>query len=183
MKRVNVYMAEGFEEIEAVTVVDALRRANVDARMVSITGQKEVKGAHGITVTADEIFEDSDNTGADMLVLPGGMPGTRHLAEHSGLKKIIMSFVEKNKPIGAICAAPSILGKMGLLDKKRAVCYPGFEETLKGAVIVKDIVSQDGNIITSKGPGTAVYFALKLVEQLAGREAAEKLHEGMIVQG
>lgn len=183
MKRVNVYLAEGFEEIEAITIVDTLRRADVDAKLVSITGKKEVKGAHGIIVTVDETFENADNWGADMLVLPGGMPGTRYLGEHEGLREVITSFAEKNKPIAAICAAPSILGKMGLLDKKKAVCYPGFEETLKGAVIGEDIVSQEGNIITSKGPGTAVYFALRLVELLTGREAAEELREGMIVQG
>lgn len=181
MKRVNVYLAEGFEEIEAITVVDVLRRAGIDARMVSITGKKEVKGSHGITVAADEIFENADNTNADMLVLPGGK-GTRYLEEHKGLREVIMGFAERNKPIAAICAAPSVLGKMGLLEKKKAVCYPGFEEVLKGAVIDKDIVSQDENIITSKGPGTAIYFALRLVELLVGKKTAENLREGMIVQ-
>lgn len=182
MKRVNIYLAEGFEEIEAITVVDTLRRADVDARMVSITGKKEVKGSHGVTVNADELFEKADNAGADMIVLPGGMPGTRYLGEHKGLKEIIMGFAERNKPIAAICAAPSILGKMGLLDKKKAVCFPGFEEFLKGAVVGEDIVVQEGSFITSKGPGTAIYFALRLVEMLTDRETAEELREGMIVQ-
>ena len=183
MKKVNVYLAEGFEEIEAITVVDTLRRADIDARMVSITGKKDVKGAHGITITADEVFENEDNLEADMIVLPGGMPGTRHLGEHKGLRAVILDFAERNKLIAAICAAPSILGKMGLLDKKKAVCYPGFEESLKGAVIGKDIISQEGNFITSKGPGTAIYFALRLVEILADKETAGELREGMIVQG
>lgn len=183
MKKVNIYLAEGFEEIEAITVVDVLRRADIDARMISITGKKEVTGAHNITVTADELFENADNLGADMLVLPGGMPGTRHLGEHKGLKEVILSFAEGNKLIAAICAAPSILGRLGLLDGKKAVCYPGFEETLKGAVISEDIISQEGNYITSKGPGTAVYFVLRLVELLIDKEAAEELSEGMIVQG
>ena len=181
MKRVNVYLAEGFEEIEAITVVDALRRADIDARMISITGKKEVKGAHSITVTADELFENADNLGADMMVLPGGMPGTRYLGEHKGLKEVILGFADRSKPIAAICAAPSILGKLGLLDGKKAVCYPGFEETLKGAVIGEDIISQEGNYITSKGPGTAIYFALRLVELLTDNETAEELREGMIV--
>ncbi len=183
MKKVNIYLAEGFEEIEAITVVDVLRRADIDARTISITGKKEVKGAHGIVVTADEVFESIDNNNTDMLVLPGGMPGTRHLDEHAGLKEVIVSFAEKNKPIAAICAAPSVLGRLGLLDRKKAVCYPGFEDTLKGAVIGEDIVSQEGNFITSKGPGTAIYFALRLVEVLVDKEAAEELREGMIVQG
>jgi 4-methyl-5(b-hydroxyethyl)-thiazole monophosphate biosynthesis len=183
MKKVNIYFAEGFEEIEAITIVDVLRRADVDAKMISISGKKEVKGAHGIEVTADELFENADNTGADMLVLPGGMPGTRYLGEHEGLKEVILDFAKNNKYIAAICAAPSVLGKLGLLDKKKAVCYPGFEDTLKGAVIGADIISQEENFITSKGPGTAIYFALRLVELLVGKEAALELREGMIVQG
>lgn len=183
MKRVNIYLAEGFEEIEAITVVDTLRRAEIDARMISITDREIVTGAHGIIVTADEIFEKADNVGADMIVLPGGMPGTRYLGEHKGLREVILDFTEKNKPIAAICAAPSILGKLGLLSKKKAVCYPGFEETLKGATVSEEIVTQDGNFITSRGPGTAIYFALSLVELLADKEAEEELREGMIVQG
>lgn len=183
MKRVNIYLAKGFEEIEAITVVDTLRRAEVDARMISITGRKEVKGAHGIIIEADEIFENTDNMKADMIVLPGGMPGTRYLAEHQGLREVLLGFAQKNSPIAAICAAPSILGKLGLLDKKKAVCYPGFEETLKGAVESEEIVEQDGSFITSKGPGTSIYFALRLVELLVDKEAAEELREGMIVQG
>ncbi|KUO73465.1 MAG: thiamine biosynthesis protein ThiJ [Clostridia bacterium BRH_c25] len=183
MKKVYVYLAEGFEEIEAITVVDVLRRAEIDARMISITGRKEVKGAHGITISADEVFENTDSLGADMIVLPGGMPGTKYLGEHKGLREVILGFAEKNKLIAAICAAPSILGRLGLLDKKKAVCYPGFEETLKGAVLGEDIISQEGNFITSKGPGTAIYFALRLVELLADNETAEELREGMIVQG
>lgn len=181
MKKVNVYLAEGFEEIEAVTVIDTLRRAEVDVRMISITGKKAVTGAHRITVSADEIFEKADNVGVDMIVLPGGMPGTRYLEEHKGLREVIMSFDEKKKPIAAICAAPSIIGKMGLLSKKKAVCYPGFEDTLKGAEVCGEPVVKDGNFITSKGPGTAMYFALKLVEVLTDKETAEELRDGMIV--
>lgn len=183
MKIVNIYLAEGFEEIEAITVVDVLRRAKIETRMISITGRREVKGAHDITIAADEIFEKADSFEADMIVLPGGMPGTKHLGEHQGLKEVILGFAERNKLIAAICAAPSVLGRLGLLDKKKAVCYPGFEEALKGAVIDKDILSQDGNFITSKGPGTAIYFALRLVEILKDKKTAEALRDGMIVQG
>jgi 4-methyl-5(b-hydroxyethyl)-thiazole monophosphate biosynthesis len=182
MKRVNVYLADGFEEIEAVTVVDVLRRADIDVRMISITGKLVVKGAHDIIITADEIFENADNYKADMIVLPGGMPGTKHLGEHKGLRKVILDFAGRNKPIGAICAAPSVLGRMGLLKNKKAVCYPGFEEALKGANQERDIVVQDENMITSKGPGTAIYFALRLVEYLMDIETANELREGMIIQ-
>lgn len=183
MKKVNLYLAEGFEEVEAITVIDVLRRAGVDVITVSITRDKEVKGAHGVTVTADVLFESIDNSKADMLVLPGGMPGTRHLGDHSGLRKLISDFAGKNKFIAAICAAPSIIGKMGLLKDRKAVCYPGFEEFLNGAVLGDAIVARDGNYITSQGPGTAIYFALNLVELLVGKETAMKVKEGMLVQG
>jgi len=182
MKKVNIYLAEGFEEIEAVTVADVLRRAGIDAVMVSITGRREVRGAHGITITADELLENADSFAADMLVLPGGMPGTKHLEEHEGLRRVILGFAERGKLIGAICAAPSILGKLGLLDKRKAVCYPGFEEDLRGAAIGDGIVVREDNFITSKGPGTAIHFALSLVEILTDRKKAEALREEMIVQ-
>lgn len=182
MKRVNIYLADGFEEIEAITVTDVLRRADIDARLISIMGKLEVKGAHSIMVKADELFENTDNFGADMIVLPGGMPGTRHLGEHKGLREVILGFAERKKPIAAICAAPSVLGRMGLLSNRKAVCYPGFEDALKEAVEGGDIVVQDENYITSKGPGTAIYFALKLVEFLADKGTAEELRKSMIVQ-
>lgn len=182
MKKVNIYLADGFEEIEAVTVLDVIRRAGMAATAVSITGRKEVKGAHGIIVTADELFEKSDHNTADLLVLPGGMPGTRHLGEHEGLRRVLLEHVRKGKLIGAICAAPSVIGKLGLLDGRKAVCYPGFEEALKGAEVGEDTVVRDGAFITSRGPGTAIYFALKLVEALVDEETVEELKEGMIVQ-
>lgn len=183
MKKVYIYLADGFEEIEAVTVIDVLRRAGIAAVTVSITGRKEVKGAHGIVVTADELFEKSDHNAADVLVLPGGMPGTKHLGEHEGLKKVLLEHAHKGKLIGAICAAPSVIGRLGLLDSRKAVCYPGFEDALKGAEVGMDMVVRDGGFITSRGPGTAIYFALKLVEVLVDEETVEELKEGMIVQG
>ncbi|MGE5677870.1 MAG: DJ-1 family glyoxalase III [Pseudomonadota bacterium] len=183
MKKVNIYLAEGFEEIEAIAVADVLRRARIDVRMVSITGGHEVKGGHGIVVAADELFENADNMGADMLVLPGGMPGTKNLGEHEGLREVLRSFAKEKKYMAAICAAPSVPGSLGLLNGKLAVCYPGFEDELKGATIGKGIVVQDENYITSKGPGTAIYFALKLAGILAGEERAEELRNSMIVQG
>jgi 4-methyl-5(b-hydroxyethyl)-thiazole monophosphate biosynthesis len=183
MKKVNIYLADGFEEIEALTVVDVLRRAGVEADTVAVAKSKEVKGAHNITVIADQTFDEMDNDAADMLVLPGGMPGTANLEKHEGLRSLIKQFYHDEKLIAAICAAPSILGKMELLESSRATCYPGFEQDLKGAIHSDDLVIRHKNIITSKGPGTALLFALDLVEILVGKEMMENLKESMIVQG
>lgn len=183
MKKANVYLADGFEEIEALTVVDVLRRADVEVTTVSVSNSKEVRGAHNIIVIADKSFDEFDNKTADMIVLPGGMPGTTNLEKHEGLKTLIKDFYQSEKFIGAICAAPSILGKMELLESSKATCYPGFEKHLKGAIHSDDLVIRHKNIITSKGPGTAMLFALDLAEILVGKEIAEELKEGMIVQG
>ena len=183
MKKANIYLAEGFEEIEAMTVVDVLRRAGVDTSIVAVSSTKEIKGTHNITVIADKTFDEIDNNAADMLILPGGMPGTTTLEKHEGLKELIKEFYQKEKYIAAICAAPSILGKMGLLESSMATCYPGFEKYLKGAIHTEDLVIKHKNIITSKGPGTAMLFALELVEILVGKEKVEELKESMIIQG
>lgn len=183
MKKVNIYLADGFEEIEAVTVIDVLRRAGIEVKAVSVTGKKEVKGAHAITITADALFEAVNNQEADAVVLPGGMPGTNNLNAHTALKNLLIYFSEANKLVGAICAAPSILGKLGLMIGRRTTCYPGFEQYLGGAVLEEETVVRDDNFITSRGPGTAVYFALSLVEVLIGREEADRVREDMLVQG
>ncbi|OGO76985.1 MAG: thiamine biosynthesis protein ThiJ [Clostridiales bacterium GWB2_37_7] len=182
MKKANIYLAEGFEEIEALTVVDVLRRAGVDINTVAVTTAKEVKGAHNITVIADKTFDEIDNYSADMLILPGGMPGTTNLEKHEGLRAFIKEFYQNEKYIAAICAAPIILGKMGLLENSMATCYPGFEKDLKGAIHAEEPVIRHKNIITSKGPGTAILFALDLVEILVGKEKAEQIKDQMIVQ-
>lgn len=183
MKKANIYLAEGFEEIEAITVVDVLRRAGVETNIVAVSSAKEMKGTHNITVIADRTFDEIDNSAADMLILPGGMPGTANLEKHEGLRALIKEFYQKEKYIAAICAAPSILGKMGLLESSMATCYPGFEKYLKGAIQAEDLVIRSKNIITSKGPGTAMLFALELVEILVGKERVEELKESMIIQG
>lgn len=182
MKIVNIYLADGFEEIEAITVIDVLRRVGVDVNTISISKSKEVKGAHNITVLADYTFNDYKHSDAHMLVLPGGMPGTANLDNHPGLKELIKEFYHAEKYIAAICAAPSILGKMELLESSMATCYPGFEADLKGAIHSDDLVIRHKNIITSKGPGTALLFALDLAEILIGREKVEVLKGQMIVQ-
>ena len=138
MAKVYIFIADGFEEIEALTVVDLLRRAAIEISMISISGVIEVKGAHNISVLADALFEETDFNDADLLVLPGGMPGTTHLMEHEGLSNLLKEFHKKNKNLAAICAAPSVLGAKGILAGKRATCYPGFESKLTDSIIQRD---------------------------------------------
>lgn len=172
MKKVYIFLAEGFEEVEALMTVDILLRAGIDMQMVSITGDKIVKGTHGIKITADKLYEEIQPQEADMLVLPGGMPGTTNLAAHEDLTTQLKEFHQKGKGLAAICAAPSVLGKNGILQGKQATCYPGFEDTLACARVVKESVVVDGNIITAKGLGVATEFALAIVEKLVSREKA-----------
>jgi 4-methyl-5(b-hydroxyethyl)-thiazole monophosphate biosynthesis len=170
-----LFLANGFEEIEAIAPIDILRRANINIQTVSISNTKEVTGAHGIIIHADLLFTGTHFSINEMLILPGGMPGTKNLDAHQGLKKILSEQSEKGGKIAAICAAPSILGKMGLLKGKEAICYPGFEEALSGVVISKSLVVKSGNIITAKGAGVAVEFALKIVEELKGKSESERI--------
>lgn len=179
-KKACVFLADGFEEIEGLTVVDLLRRAGVEVTTVSITKDKVIQGAHVIDVIADVLFEEMDYEAQDMLVLPGGMPGTLHLGAHAGLKELLEQFYAKEKYIGAICAAPSVLGKYGFLNGRRATCYPGFEEALRGAEYVKEPVVVSDFIITSRGMGTAIDFALALIEKLEGKEKADRIGKSII---
>jgi 4-methyl-5(b-hydroxyethyl)-thiazole monophosphate biosynthesis len=173
--QVSVFLANGFEEIEAITPIDILRRADIEVNSISITANKEVCGAHGIKIVADYLFDDVDFSKSDLLFLPGGMPGTKNLDEHQGLKNLIISHFNQGKNIAAICAAPSILGKLGLLEGKEAICYPGFENQLSGATLSENKVVKSGTIITAQGAGVAVDMALKLVEELKGKLLAEKI--------
>lgn len=175
--KVYVMMAEGFEEIEAVTIVDILRRAELDAKTVSVSGNREVTGTHGITLHADIPFDAELLKDGDMVVLPGGMPGTENLEAHSGLASLLRYYAEEGKWVAAICAAPMVLGRMGLLKGKAATCYPGFENYLVDAECRTERVVQEGKFITSRGPGTAMEFSLKLVEVAAGRELADTIRE------
>lgn len=172
---VYLFLTEGFEEIEALTVVDLLRRAQIEITTVSITGAKKVTGSHEISVEADAVFKDINYNEAEMLVLPGGMPGTRHLLEHKELVQLLKEFHGQNKDIAAICAAPSVLGVNGLLKGKKATCYPGFEDKLIEAVYTGSKIEEDGNIITSKGMGTAIDFSLKIIERLKDKTLADKI--------
>ena len=173
-----MFLANGFEEVEALAPLDLLRRAEVEIKTVGIGG-KTVVGAHGIPVIADitdgEFFGDFD-----MIILPGGMPGTLNLDGSAAVHSAIKSAVENDKYIAAICAAPMILGKLGLLSGKEAICYPGFEKELIGATLSDKTVASDGRIITAKGMGVAVEFGLLLVGILKGGEVAEKLRKSTI---
>lgn len=176
---VYTVLAEGFEEIEALTVVDILRRANVEVKMASADGTMIVQGAHGIEVKADCALEDAEVS--ELLFLPGGMPGVLNLQKTDAVIQLIEKYAKsENGYIAAICAAPKILGEMGLLQDKHAVCYPGFEENLIGATVLKDAVVQEDRIITSRGAGTAAALAFHLVSLLKDDETAERLRNGMI---
>ena len=177
--KVFVFLADGFEEIEAIAPIDIFRRANIDVTTISISDQKLVTGAHNISVLADKLFSETDFSENDLLYLPGGMPGTKNLDNHEGLKKLLQNQANKNKNIAAICAAPSILGKMGLLNGKEAICYPGFENQLTGAILSKEKLVKSTFISTAKGAGVALQFALKLVEDLKGKQTADKIAESI----
>lgn len=180
MALVKVFLADGFEEIEGLTVVDLLRRAEIEVSMVSITDRIEIVGAHNIVIKADEIFNESDFANTKMLVLPGGMPGTKNLMEHEELRALLNRFYAEDKMIAAICAAPSVLGLNNILVGKKATCYPGFEDKLVGAIYEDSKVVKDNNIITSKGLGTAIEFALSIIRHFKGKEVADKIEKSII---
>lgn len=180
-KKVYVFLADGFEEVEALTPVDVFRRANINAVVVSTKEILEVTGAHNIKVIADGIFEDYNYDDADLLLLPGGMPGTLNLKAHNGLREIINKQSKNNKWIGAICAAPSILGANNILEGLNATCYPGFEDQLLNANVTSDNVVTSGKIITGRGVGVAMQFSLEIVKYLIDEETALALKQKMVI--
>lgn len=179
MNKIYTFLADGLEEIECLAVVDLLRRANIEVCMVSMQENLMVTGAHNISIQADALFEDIAVDDADLLFLPGGMPGTAHLAEHEGLKNALLSFAEQGKRIAAICAAPSILGELGILKEKKAVCFPGFESKLFNAYICEDKVVTDSNITTAKGMGCALDLGLELIRLFLGEEAMQVMKKNI----
>ncbi|GAB1415410.1 DJ-1/PfpI family protein [Paludibacter sp.] len=179
--KIFLFLAEGFEEIEAIAPIDVFRRADLNVTTVSTTSELVVYGAHQVGVQADILFEDADFSGDFLIYLPGGMPGTTNLDNHKGLKSLIEKQAAKGGKIAAICAAPSILGKMGLLENKQAICYPGFEDMLKGASISTSTIVESENILTAKGPGVVIPFALKIVEKFKGSDLAEQIRSAMIL--
>lgn len=170
-----LFLDNGFEEIEALTTVDLLRRAHIALTTVSTSGKQAVDGAHGVTVLADKRFEETDFKDAEMLILPGG-PGHVHFKEHAGLCALLKKHNREEKPIAAICAAPSILGELGILEGKQATCYPGFEEQL-GESFIGGLVVESKNVITAKGPGLASDFAFCIISKLAGEDVADEVYD------
>ncbi len=179
---VYVHLAEGFEEVEALTAVDVLRRADIDAKLVSVTGSKMVRGTHGINVEADLLFEEADYEACDMIVLPGGLPGAENLGKHAGLTAQITSFAKAGRPLAAICAAPMVFGALGILKDKQATIYPGMEDLLTGAEATGEHVTVCGNIITGMGPALAMEFALALVGFLKNEECWHEVAEGLLFE-
>jgi len=181
-KKIAVHLADGFEEIEAVSIIDVLRRAALDVLVVSVTGKHEVTGAHQLKVIADVLFDQVNYDEISMIDLPGGMPGATNPDADLGLKMRIQEFNTGNKPLAAICAAPLVYGNLGILEGKQAVCYPGFEKYLQGAEVLTIPVVESENVITGRGVGAALEFALKIVEKMVSADKAELLRTQMLVK-
>lgn len=180
MSKLGIFMADGCEEIEGLTVVDIMRRAGIEIVMISISGKKEVTSSHKVTFFADATKNEVDYAGLDGIVLPGGMPGTLNLGADETVTGVVREFAAAGKLVAAICAAPSVLGQEGVLTGKKATCHPGFEEKLRGAEWLEQPVVRDDNIITSRGMGTAIPFALEIVCYLLGQDAVQKVCAGLV---
>lgn len=183
MRESFVFLAAGFEEIEALTAVDVLRRAGMPVKTVSITSSLQVTGAHGITVTADLLFDNIHFSSPSWLIVPGGMPGALNLHEYAPLQGLLRRQAESESGrIAAICAAPGVvLGRLGLLSGVKATCYPGFENEMEGAVIETAPVVVDGKFVTANGPANAMLWALSIVREEKGVEAAGSVAGGMLL--
>lgn len=178
--KVAVYFATGYEEVEALAVVDVLRRGGVDVSMVGVTG-KSVASARQISINMDQTIEEVDHSQIDMMVLPGGLPGVDNLKANETVVQNLKAFKKEGKWLAAICAAPSILGELGLLEGEKATCYPGFEDKLLGAQVVNERTVISGKVITGKGAGTALEFGLAILSVIKEKELAHKVAKGMIV--
>ena len=182
MKTSYIFLADGFEEVEALTSIDVLRRAGMPVTTVSINETTAVEGAHGVTVMADSVFADNDYSDAEWLVLPGGMPGAVNLASHDALCAALESQVARGGKIAAICASPAVvLAPLGLLAGRRAVCYPGMEAIEGGMQWVDGPVAIDGPVVTGNGPAAAARFALAMVALSAGQQQADAVAGGMLL--
>lgn len=180
MAKVYVFLADGFEDVEALIPIDVLRRGGVDVVTVSTTDFPLVQTAHGVNIEADLMFEQGDFSDADLLFLPGGMPGASNLYQHKGVCKAITDQYANGKKVAAICASPAVvLAPLGILDGKRATCYPGFEQALTKATYTADLVTVDGNITTGEGPAAAFPFAYELLAQLVDQQTSDQIAEGM----
>lgn len=180
MAKVYEFIANGSEEIEALTVIDVLRRGGIEAVTVSITGSEYAELSHGVTMKCDTTIEAADLSDADMLLLPGGLPGAYNLNEHEGVRAALLKQAEAGKKLGAICAAPLVLGSLGLLEGKKATCYPGFEDQMTGAEYTHDIFTIDGNIVTGEGPAATLPYSYAILSLFAEESVVEGLKEGMM---
>ena len=182
MAKVYVFLADGFEDVEALIPIDVLRRGGVDVVTVSIMDFPLVASAHGVNIEADIMFEQGDFDDADLLMLPGGMPGASNLFQHTGVCKAVMAQFAAGKKVSAICAAPAVvLAPIGVLNGKKATCYPGFEKSLAeaGATYTGDLVTVDGNVTTAEGPAAAFPYAYELLTQLVDKKTSDQIAEGM----
>ena len=179
-KKAIMLFAAGYEEVEALMTVDLLKRGGVEVTLVSVSGESMLQGSHGIGVAMDEALERVNIKEADAVIIPGGMPGTLNLAESETVCQTLTNADREGKIVAAICAAPTVLGKCGILKGKKATCYPGYEEQLGGAEFVDQMVVTDGNIVTSRGLGTAMEFGLKLVEMLVSEEKAAEVRSQIV---
>lgn len=180
MAKVYVFLADGFEDVEALIPIDVLRRGGVEVVTVSTTDFPLVESAHGVAIEADLQFEQCDFADADLLMLPGGMPGAANLYAHEGVCKAVCDQAAAGKKVSAICAAPAVvLAPLGLLEGKRATCYPGFEQALEGATYTGDLVTVNGNITTAEGPAAAFPYAYELLSQLVNKQVSDQVAEGM----
>ena len=179
-KKVYVFLADGFEDVEALIPVDVLRRGGVEVVTVSITDFPLVQSAHGVNIEADMMIEQCDFSDADLLFLPGGMPGASNLFANKEVCKALVDQYAAGKKVAAICASPAVvLAPLGILDGKRATCYPGFEQALADATYTADLVTVDGNITTGEGPAAAFPFAYELLSQLVNKQTSDQIAEGM----
>lgn len=180
MSKVGIFVANGCEEIEALTVVDLLRRAQIDIEMISITDDKLISGAHGIDFWADVTKNEANFSMYDGIILPGGLPGTDYLREDAKVKSVIQEFNAKGKLVAAICAAPTVLENAGILENKKVTSYPSCEDKFKKSVYLNESVVADENIITSRGMGTAIDFSLEIIKFLKDEQTAQKLAEAIV---
>lgn len=181
MKKAIVFLANGFEEMEALGTIDILRRGGIEVTTVSITADPVVTGAHNVPVTADTTLEKAALAGADALVLPGGMPGAANLNDSEPVKEALLQQYREGKIVAAICAAPMVLGGLGLLKGRNATCYPGFEPKLIGANVTGESVEVSDNVITGRGPGLVINFGLTLVGAIKSQAVAEEVAAGLLV--
>lgn len=180
MNKIGIFMADGCEEIEGLTVVDICRRAGLEIDMISINGTNEVTSSHNVSFKTEKTKEVADYSQYDAIILPGGMPGTTNLGADDTVDAVIKEFAAEGKLVAAICAAPSVLGLAGLLKGKKATCHPGFEEKLLEANWLEKSVVVDGNIITSRGMGTAIDFALEIVRYFMDDKTVENIKKGLV---